>query len=136
LAKSQEKVDLVVKNANVVNVFSGDVHETDVAIADGIFVGFGEGYLAKNTYDPQGKFMCPGLIDGHIDLESTFLSPIEFCNVVALHGTIRMIYRNIYEIQRNVLDSFILKPHELHSIQSQCMTRITVHHEQGKITIS
>jgi adenine deaminase len=70
LAKSQEKVDLVVKNANVVNVFSGDVHETDVAIADGIFVGFGEGYLAKNTYDPQGKFMCPGLIDSHIDLRA------------------------------------------------------------------
>ena len=91
LAKGQEKVDLVVKNANILNVFSGDIHETDVAIADGIFVGFGEGYVAKNTYDAQGKFMCPGLIDGHIHLESTFLSPIEFCNVVALHGTSAVI---------------------------------------------
>jgi adenine deaminase len=91
LAKDQEKVDLVVKNANILNVFSGDIHETDVAIADGIFEGFGEGYAAKNFYDAQGKFMCPGLIDGHIHLESTFLSPIEFCNVVALHGTSAVI---------------------------------------------
>jgi len=91
LAKGQEKVDLVVKNANILNVFSGDIHETDVAIADGIFVGFGEGYVAKNTFDARRKFMCPGLIDGHIHLESTFLSPIEFCNVVALHGTSAVI---------------------------------------------
>ena len=92
--------------------------------------------MAKNTFDARRKFMCPGLIDGHIHLESTFLSPIEFCNVVALHGTIRIIYRNIYGIRRNVLDSFILKPHQLHRIQSQCRTRITDHQEQRKITIS
>jgi adenine deaminase len=44
LAKGQEKVDLVIKNTRIVNVFSGEIHQTDVAIADGIFVGFGEGY--------------------------------------------------------------------------------------------
>jgi adenine deaminase len=41
LAKGQEKVDLLVKNAKIVNVFSGEIHQADVAIADGIFVGFG-----------------------------------------------------------------------------------------------
>ena len=87
LAKGREKVDLLVRNARLVNVFSGDIYQTDVAIADGIFVGFGEGYETKNSYDAQQKFMCPGLIEGHIHLESTFLSPKEFCNVVALHGT-------------------------------------------------
>ena len=87
LAKGQEKVDLVIKNTRVINVFSGEIHKTDVAIADGIFVGFGEGYDAKQSYDAQGRYMCPGLIDGHIHIESTFLSPAEFCNVVASHGT-------------------------------------------------
>jgi adenine deaminase len=87
LPKGQEKVDQVVKKTNVVNVFSGDIHETDVAIAYGIFVGLVDGYKAKHFYSAQGKFMCLGLIDGHIHLESTFLSPIEFCNVVAIHGT-------------------------------------------------
>ena len=42
-------------------------------------------------YDAQGRYMCPGLIDGHIHIESTFLSPGEFCNVAALHGTSAVI---------------------------------------------
>ncbi len=94
LAKGQEKVDLLVKNAKIVNVFSGEIHQADVAIADGIFVGFGgegEEYNTKNMYDAQGRYMSPGLIDGHIHIESTFLSPREFCNVVAPHGTSAVI---------------------------------------------
>ncbi|HZA62806.1 MAG TPA: adenine deaminase [Nitrososphaeraceae archaeon] len=95
LAKGQEKVDLLVKNAKIVNVFSGEIHQADVAIADGIFVGFGgeggEEYDTKNLYDAQGRYMSPGLIDGHIHVESTFLSPREFCNVVAPHGTSAVI---------------------------------------------
>lgn len=88
LAKGKTKVDLVIKNARIINVFSGDVYQTDVAIADGIFVGIGEGYdNARRSYEANGRYLCPGLIDGHIHIESTFLSPIEFCNAVALHGT-------------------------------------------------
>jgi adenine deaminase len=84
----------VVKNAKIVNVLSGDVHQADVAIADGIFVGFvseEEAYNAKNLYDAHGRYMCPGLIDGHIHIESTFLSPQEFCKAVASHGTSAVI---------------------------------------------
>ncbi|MFL6372890.1 MAG: adenine deaminase [Nitrososphaera sp.] len=86
---------MLVTNAKIVNVFSGEIHQADVAIADGIFVGFipegDEVYNTKNLYDAQGRYMCPGLIDGHIHLESTFLSPREFCNVVAPHGTSAVI---------------------------------------------
>jgi adenine deaminase len=96
LAKGQKKVDLLVKNANIVNVFSGEIHEDNVAIADGIFVGFGhteeyKEYDAQDIIDAQGRFMCPGLIDGHIHLESTFLVPREFCSIVASHGTSAVI---------------------------------------------
>jgi adenine deaminase len=95
LAKGQEKVDLLVKNAKIVNVFSGEIHQANVAIADGIFVGFGvegeEEYNTKKMYDAQGRYMSPGLIEGHIHIESTFLSPSEFCNVVAPHGTSAVI---------------------------------------------
>src|ERR687886_654696 len=95
-ATGQKKADLVVRNARVVNVFSGEIHKSDVAVADGIFVGFGptEEYKARDTrnvIDAQGRFMCPGLIDGHIHLESTFLAPREFCSVAALHGTSAVI---------------------------------------------
>src|SRR5690348_4846279 len=96
LAAGQKKVDLIVQNANIVNVFSGEIHKSDVAIADGIFVGLGqteeyEEYDAQNVIDVQGRFMCPGLIDGHIHLESTFLAPPEFCSIAALHGTSAVI---------------------------------------------
>ena len=96
LAAGQKKVDLIVQNANIVNVFSGEIHKSDVAIADGIFVGFGQTeeygkFNAQNVIDVQGRFMCPGLIDGHIHLESTFLAPPEFCSIAALHGTSAVI---------------------------------------------
>src|ERR671933_361607 len=95
-ATGQKKADLVVRNARVVNVFSGEIHKSDVAIADGIFVGFGptEEYKVhepQNVIDAQGRFMFPGLIDGHIHLESTFLAPKEFCSIAALHGTSAVI---------------------------------------------
>ena len=52
------------KNAKIVNVLSGGIHEADVAIAGRIFVGFEkkkeeEAYNTKNSYDAQGRYMCP-----------------------------------------------------------------------------
>jgi adenine deaminase len=96
LATGQKKPDLVVKNVSIINVLSGDIHNSDVAIADGIFVGFGQTeeyrwHGTQNVIDARGKFMCPGLIDGHIHLESTFLAPREFCSIAALHGTSAVI---------------------------------------------
>lgn len=96
LATGQKKIDLLVKNASIINVFSGEIHKDNVAIADGIFVGFGHTeeynqYDAQDVIDAQGRFMCPGLIDGHIHLESTFLVPREFCSIAALHGTSAVI---------------------------------------------
>lgn len=82
---------MIIKNTRIINVFSGEIHQTDVAIADGVFTGFGEGYDAKHLYDAHGRYMCPGLIDGHIHIESTFLTPSEFCNVLAFHGTSAVI---------------------------------------------
>ncbi|MDQ4101882.1 MAG: adenine deaminase [Thermoproteota archaeon] len=88
----------MVKNAKILNVLSGEIHHADVAIADGTFVGFGDSgreqdeYKAKDLYDAQGRYMCPGLIDGHIHVESTFLSPPEFCKAAASHGTSAVIW--------------------------------------------
>jgi adenine deaminase len=75
LAIGQKKADLVIKNANIVNVFSGQIYNGNVVIADGIYVGIvqtgeeKEEYTESNTQnviDVQGKFMCLGLIDGGI----------------------------------------------------------------------
>ena len=65
LVTGQKKVDLLVKNASIINVFSGEIHEDNVAIADGIFVGFGHteeynDYDAQDIIDAQGR-LCPFL---------------------------------------------------------------------------
>ena len=71
LAMGQKKPDLIVKNAKIVNVFSGEIHNGSVAIADGIFVGMSNAQNeeeveynekgALNIVDVQGRFICPGL---------------------------------------------------------------------------
>jgi adenine deaminase len=75
LAIGQKKAGLVIKNANIINVFSGEIYKGNVVIADGIYVGIvqtgeeKEEYTESNTQnviDVQGKFMCLGLIDGGI----------------------------------------------------------------------
>ena len=83
LARGEEKVDLIIKNTRIINVFSGDIHQTNVAIADGIFIGFGHSYDAKYCMMLKECICVLRLINGHIHIESTFLSPDEFCNVVA-----------------------------------------------------
>lgn len=85
-ARGDEPADLLIKNVQVVNVFSGGVHGADVAVADGVFLGFGD-YEARETIDGYGKFMCPGLVEGHIHIESTLLTPPEFARAVAMNGT-------------------------------------------------
>ena len=82
--------DLVLKNANVVNVFTKEIEPGDVAIKDGYIVGIGA-YDGAEEIDIGGKIICPGLIDGHIHIESSMISPSEFAKAVAPHGTTAVI---------------------------------------------
>ncbi len=47
VARGEEQADLVIRNANIINVLSGDFHKNDVAIANGRIVGIGRDYEAK-----------------------------------------------------------------------------------------
>jgi adenine deaminase len=85
-ARGETPVDLLVRNCQVVNVLSGEIHSASVGVKDGIFVGFGE-YEAQEVVDACGRYLCPGLIEGHIHIESTLLDPIRFAQVAAAHGT-------------------------------------------------
>jgi adenine deaminase len=58
-ALGEGKVDLLIKNGRVVNVFSGQIERKDVAIFGGMIVGFGD-YRAKKVIDVKGDFLCPG----------------------------------------------------------------------------
>lgn len=86
IALGKQKADLVLKNAGVVNVFSGEIITADVAISDGIIVGVGcyEGALEQ---DMSGKILCPGFIDSHLHFESTLVAPPELIANAVAFGT-------------------------------------------------
>ena len=86
LARGIAQADLVIRNCRVVNVLSGEIHEANVGIADGIFLGFGD-YSAKRTVDAEGRYLLPSLVDGHIHIESTMLRPSRFAQAIGERGT-------------------------------------------------
>ncbi|MDI6733653.1 MAG: adenine deaminase [Planctomycetota bacterium] len=89
-ARGEKRIDLLLKNAKMVNVLTGEIYLSSVAIADGYIVGFGD-YKAEREIDLRGLYLAPGFIEGHIHIESSFLTPEEFGKVVLPHGTTTVI---------------------------------------------
>src|SRR5579884_1205860 len=88
IARGQTPADLVLRNAMLVNVCSGEIYAADVAIADGLVVGVGAAgtYQGHEERDLQGRWLAPGLIDGHMHIESTMLVLSEFARLVVPRG--------------------------------------------------
>ena len=89
-ACGRKKAELVLKHAKIVNVFTESIEDGDVAVEDGVIVGIGE-YDGVREIDVHGCYVAPGLIDGHIHLESSMASPEEFARMVVPHGTAAVI---------------------------------------------
>ena len=85
-ALGKKPVDLLIKNARLVNVISGEIHPANIAIVDGRIVGFGD-YDAEETIDIDGEYLAPSFIDGHIHIESSMLTVPEFAKAVVPLGT-------------------------------------------------
>lgn len=90
-ALGKEPADLVLKNASYVNVFTKKLMTGDIAVTDGMIVGISEQYQGRTELDMTGKIVCPGLIDGHIHLESAAVAPAEFAKAVIPHGTTTVV---------------------------------------------
>ncbi|MBC2581226.1 adenine deaminase [Clostridium sp. DJ247] len=90
VAMKDEKADLVIKNANIVNVFTKEIVKADIAVSMDQIVGIGS-YSGANEIDAEGKFVCPGLIDSHVHIESSMVTPSEFAKAVLPHGTTTII---------------------------------------------
>ncbi len=86
VARGEQPAELVFKNASLVNVLSGEIHTTSVAVDDGRVVGLGD-YEGKNVIDLAGAYLAPSLIDGHFHVESSMLTAPEFARAVVPHGT-------------------------------------------------
>lgn len=82
--------DLVLKNARIVNVFTDEIDTADIAISGNSIVGVGT-YHGRKEVDLHGKYVCPGLIDGHIHIESSMLCGPAFEQAVLPHGTTAVV---------------------------------------------
>lgn len=86
IARGERPAELLFKNANLVNVLSGEIYRTHVAVADGRVVGLGD-YEGANVIDLEGAYLAPSLIDAHFHVESSLLTMPEFAKAVVPHGT-------------------------------------------------
>jgi adenine deaminase len=89
-ARGDRRASLLLKNAKLVNVISGEIYPADVAIYGDTIVGIGR-YEAEEEIDVGGKFLCPGFMDAHVHIESSMVTPPEYARAVVPRGTTSVI---------------------------------------------
>jgi len=90
VASGRVKADLVLKNARIVSVFTEEILEGDVAIVGGEIAGIGQ-YEGVEEIDLEGRYVAPGLIDGHVHIESSMVTPAQFAKTILPRGTTAII---------------------------------------------
>lgn len=89
-AAYEGKSTLVIKNANVVNVFTDEIVRADVAVYEDVIIGVGS-YSGENEIDAGGAYLAPGFIDAHVHIESSMVIPSSFMKIIMPHGTTTVI---------------------------------------------
>lgn len=89
-AGGRSPADLLITNAKLVDVLTGEIRETDVSVGGGKILGFSHTEAVK-VVDAQGAYLLPGLIDAHIHIESSMVSPARFAGLVLPHGTTSVV---------------------------------------------
>ena len=127
VARGHMQADLVLRNARIVNVFSAEVYEGDIAILGERIVGIGD-YTGKKEIDLERGFVLPGLIDGHMHIESTMVKVQEFARAVVPRGTTSVIcdpheIANVHGIEgiHYILNSSKYSPVNIFVMLSSCV---------------
>lgn len=97
VAKGETPADLLLKNARIVNTFTGEIEQADVAICGDRIAGVGDYDKSQEIIDLQGGFLAPGLIDGHTHIESSMLHPARYAQAVVPKGTLAVV-TDLHEI--------------------------------------
>lgn len=87
IARGEYSAQLVLRGGRVLNVFTQELIEADVAIDAGYIVGIGSFPEARAEIDVTGRIIAPSFIDPHIHIESSHLWLPEFAKTVVTHGT-------------------------------------------------
>lgn len=101
VARGDQSADLVLRNLQLVDVLNHEIRATAIAVCGGHIAALGEDCVGDEEHDLGGGFVCPGLIDAHVHIESSMLHPAEYARVVVAHGVTTVI-ANPHEIA-NVL---------------------------------
>jgi len=140
VARGEVEADLLLKNARLINVFSGNIHDADVAIHRTRVVGFGD-YRARQVIDLQGQYLCPGFIDGHVHIESSMLRVSEFARVVVPQGTTSIIsdpheISNVLGLDgiRYILESSKYNPLSVYIMLPSCVPATEMETAGSKLT--
>ncbi len=91
VARGDAPADLILRNAQLVNVYSGEVYPTDVAIYGARIAAIGRGYEAQQEIDLKGSYLAPGLIDAHVHIESSMVGVRQFAQAVVPRGVTSVI---------------------------------------------
>lgn len=86
VARGDIPADLVIHDASIANVYTGEYERADVAVCSGVIAGIGE-YSGRENFDAEGRVLIPGMIDGHAHIESTMMTPPEFARLTSSRGT-------------------------------------------------
>ncbi len=97
VARGETPADLLLKNALIVNTFTGEIEQADVAIYGDRIAGIGDYDRVKEVIDLEGTFLAPGLINGHTHIESSMLHPARYAETVVPRGTLTVV-TDLHEI--------------------------------------
>jgi adenine deaminase len=97
VARGEAPADLLLANARIINCFTGEIEEGSVAVAGDRIAGVGDYTDAETVLDLKGRYLVPGLVDGHVHLESSFLNVPQYAQAVVPHGTLAVV-TDLHEI--------------------------------------
>lgn len=128
VAKWDSPADLVLINARIVNTLSGDIEEGAVAVCEGMVAGIGDYKDADQVVDIGGKYIVPGLINGHIHPESSMLHIARYAEAVVPRG-VSAIVTDLHEISnvtglhgaKYMIDCAEPLPLDLHFMVPSCV---------------
>jgi adenine deaminase len=91
LARGNAPADILLTDALLVNVFTGEILKANVAIKGSVIAGVGDCSWGQEVENLTGKYLIPGLIDAHLHIESSLLTPAGFAAAAIVHGTTTVI---------------------------------------------
>ena len=87
-ALGRERLDLLINNVQVVNVYTGEIEPGAIGVKSGrIVTTDAKGLAAEQIFDGAGRYAVPGFIDSHVHIDSTLLTPANLAELIVPNGT-------------------------------------------------